>query len=689
MPSPDTASGRVRLVGWAVFAGCLAVYLATACRSVYWFDSPEFTTTAVNLDISHPPGYPLWNFAAHLFTWLPVGTQAFRVAAFSSVCAAAAAAMFFRLLVATGLGLPAALGASLMLAFCRQVWSLAVIAEVYAMELALLTGLLWSLMPGPGGRPMPRPALSALLAGSLVAHRPADVLFLPFLLALAVPARTELPRAAGWFAAAWLPHLYTWWHLRNRFSMNYFDYPADLTTYLGIVTGRLYAGSLFAASARDALVDFKNYLGLISDQFGPLLLLAVAGLAIAVRARRGELLAIVGIFAANVVFAVNYNAVEADTMVLPSLAMLCWLAGMGLQAAVESAATAGGEGRLSTLARMVAIAAPLTLVALNWPACDRSRFDEVDRYLAEVSALAPRGAHLLAFNDVDSMALLYGRFCLQRRTDLGLTLVTRWDEGVAGTVRAQLARGARVLGSMQLPAAELDEARHAFRLRRQGFLFRLEDAHSGADGPCVAGGEAFGEGVSLLSLEAPSRLPVWPGLAALEARWNLAARRAVRRPGVVLALAESSGGPDAGPIWSCILPVSGLEVAPGAGEWRDRYPFRLGPDVRPGRYRLLAGVVDLATLSGAAGPTGASGAGGAIESFDPATMPVADHWREQFARTLACIRECVPYGVPSWRVTSWQALLAHLVPTTTGGRLLDRGPVLVEPPAGPALTVRP
>jgi hypothetical protein len=575
----------------------------------------------------------------------------------------------------------------MILAFAERVWSLAVIAEVYAMELALVVGLIWSLVPGPGPgrRPRPRVALSALLAGCLVAHRPADALFLPFLLALAVPARSDLPRAAAWFAAAWLPHAYTWWHLRNRFSMNYFDYPADLTTFLGIVTGRLYAGSLFDASARDALVDFRQYLLLLADQFGPLLLFAVAGLVAAARARRPELPAVLGIAAVNVGFAVNFNAVEVDTMVLPSLAMTCWLVGLGLQAALDGLGARAGGGRAVALARWAVVVFPLALVPLNWRACDRSSFDEVDRYLADVSAIAPRGAHLLAFNDVDSMALLYGRFFREQRTDLGLTLVTHWDEGVAGTVRSQLARGATVLGSMQLPEREREEARRAFRLRRQGFLFRLEAAGTGADGPGTGGGSAFGEGLSLASLEVSAPVPVWPGMGRIEARWSLAARRTIRRPGVVLALAGPAESPKAAPIWSCIQPVSGLEEVPGPGEWRDRYLFRLAPEVRPGRYRLLVGVVELE--AGSARTPAASGADGAFASFDPAVVPVADHWREEFSRTLTCIRECAPYGVPTWRVGDWRSLLPRLVRSAAGERLLEQGTVLVEAPAGP--TARP
>ena len=57
----------------------LFVYLLTLAPSVTFFDSGEFLTAVSSLGIPHSPGYPLFVNYAKPFTWLPLGSIAFRV----------------------------------------------------------------------------------------------------------------------------------------------------------------------------------------------------------------------------------------------------------------------------------------------------------------------------------------------------------------------------------------------------------------------------------------------------------------------------------------------------------------------------------------------------------------------------------------------------------------------------------
>ena len=68
-----------------IFGSTLTIYILTLSRSVYFGDSGEFIALAKTLGIAHPPGYPLYTMLAHLFTYLPFGTLAFRVNLFSAV----------------------------------------------------------------------------------------------------------------------------------------------------------------------------------------------------------------------------------------------------------------------------------------------------------------------------------------------------------------------------------------------------------------------------------------------------------------------------------------------------------------------------------------------------------------------------------------------------------------------------
>lgn len=132
----------------AAAAGLLAfaVYLTTLPPTVTGEDSGEFISAAYTLGIPHPPGYPLWCLAAHAFTRLPVGEVAWRVNLSTAVFASGTVALMALLIMALTRNRLAALAGALALAFSREFWEQAIIAEVYALNAFLLAAallLLW------------------------------------------------------------------------------------------------------------------------------------------------------------------------------------------------------------------------------------------------------------------------------------------------------------------------------------------------------------------------------------------------------------------------------------------------------------------------------------------------------------------------------------------------------------------
>src|SRR5919197_2432976 len=96
MPSRLWTSKAVGSV--LLFLLASVVYINGLCPTIYWFDSPEFVTTAQTLDISHPAGSPTYSLLAKLATFFPVGSIALRVNAFSALLGAFAIAWLFSLL---------------------------------------------------------------------------------------------------------------------------------------------------------------------------------------------------------------------------------------------------------------------------------------------------------------------------------------------------------------------------------------------------------------------------------------------------------------------------------------------------------------------------------------------------------------------------------------------------------------
>src|SRR6059036_121889 len=74
------------------------LYIDGLCPTIYWFDSPEFVTTAHTLGISHPAGSPTYSLFAKLATYIPLGSVALRVNAFCALGGAFSIVLLFSLL---------------------------------------------------------------------------------------------------------------------------------------------------------------------------------------------------------------------------------------------------------------------------------------------------------------------------------------------------------------------------------------------------------------------------------------------------------------------------------------------------------------------------------------------------------------------------------------------------------------
>lgn len=117
-------------------------------------DGGELITASVTLGIPHPTGYPTYILLGKLFSYLPLGTIAYRFNLFSAVTTALAAGFVAATVKQTSQmshPLPAkqqnnalAIAAGLSLAFTPMVWSQATITEVYGLNLLVVAIFAWA-----------------------------------------------------------------------------------------------------------------------------------------------------------------------------------------------------------------------------------------------------------------------------------------------------------------------------------------------------------------------------------------------------------------------------------------------------------------------------------------------------------------------------------------------------------------
>ena len=121
--------------------GFAALYLITASPDVQAGDSAEFQLAAVTAGVPHPTTYPLYVTLAHGMTWLPIGTPAWRVTAFSALSAAICVGLIWRLLINLGQRPMIATIGAIAFGVTPGIWNAATIAEVYALLVLLMVAL--------------------------------------------------------------------------------------------------------------------------------------------------------------------------------------------------------------------------------------------------------------------------------------------------------------------------------------------------------------------------------------------------------------------------------------------------------------------------------------------------------------------------------------------------------------------
>ena len=154
------------ITGWAVFAISMLVYILTVERTASFWDCGEFIAIAYKLEVSHPPGAPLFMLIGRLFSFLSFGDveQVAYWVNMASVVASAFTILFLywsivmlgRKLINAKIGeetnyqkiMLAGAGAigALAFTFTDSFWFSAVEGEVYAMSSFFTAVVFWAIL---------------------------------------------------------------------------------------------------------------------------------------------------------------------------------------------------------------------------------------------------------------------------------------------------------------------------------------------------------------------------------------------------------------------------------------------------------------------------------------------------------------------------------------------------------------
>ncbi len=421
-------------MNWAapvvVASALLVLYLATACRSVFWYDSAEFATAAKVWGVPHPPGYPGYVLIAHLFTHLPI-SAAQAVNLLSALSMSIAMGLLVGLCQQLYVRPLYAAMVTLLIATSDLVWANATVAEVYGPGLCFALGILTLLLRASRHGEIGPVWLACWLAGfGLGVHYFLATLGLGYVLLLFNVARTQRLAwgdyvvALAMFTFGLTVFVLLPLRAAQGTPLNFGD-PQTWEQFTWVITGGTY-GQFFRMLTVERLMWFA---GLVwSTLTPPGLMLAAVGIATLGKwVRRPDWLAVLLGMVGNVACFLPYGVHDPEVFLMPALVLFAPLMG------------AGAEWLHRQLSALAVVKVPLSYLVpgllsgvvsyrtvASYPYQDLSRFRAADEYAQMLVEQLPEGAFIAHFTTPPEWqfdaVFTYYRLVLKARPDV--TMVT-------------------------------------------------------------------------------------------------------------------------------------------------------------------------------------------------------------------------------------------------------------------------
>lgn len=424
-PASAVAAFDLRFAATVAAAACVW-YLTALAPGVGGGDSGELTTAALELGLAHPPGYPLYVWLGHAFTWWPMGTVAERVAALSAVSASLSVGLLSALLRSLGLGRSVALGTAALYAATPLLFRYAVVAEVFALNNALCLGVLLATTAVLKGSARAG-IVAGLLAGLAVSnHHTSVFVIVPALASIAGRQRWwRQPRAAAQTAIAVLIGLIPYVQLPLAAASDAETVWGDGSTWNGFWHHffRRDYGTFQLASGPSAgqVPTSGQLLAFLRAAFSELLWaglpLAAIGIFRGLRTRSHRAITVVVVVAlalSVVVFHSLANLPLGDPLLYETVARF-WILPLALLAVLVGIGLDGLPPHWAGRAAIVLGAIAVVRIA---PASRQFGSDAIEAYGHAILEPLPDGAVLLTRGDLITNAVRYARIGAGFREDV-------------------------------------------------------------------------------------------------------------------------------------------------------------------------------------------------------------------------------------------------------------------------------
>ncbi len=431
----------------AFLLGCaaLVIYLLTLTPSLSYLspDGNELATIPSILGLAHPPGYPVYTWLGKVFTWLPIGDAAHRINLMSAVLGAMGVGGLYLIILTLLRPTSASVSirragttlAAFLFAFSPTFWLQAVIAEVYAPNIAFLAFVLLALLHWERSRRDRDFLLFSLIYGLSLGTHLSNLGFAPAFALFILLSDIRCLRRPTWWLAAFAGFgvglaQFLWLPLRA----SSFDTPLGFdrlpTTMRGFYNYTLGAFSQlkFAFPVAALPERIVVYLDLLRQEFSILgIVIGIIGLAAILLRRPQHYYLLVGMYLVHVWFFIQYRVFDLEVFFLPTHFLWAIFLAFGI---VE--ALAGWTSLVSKLpGKVLPFALRWSLVSItiiaalfpllrNWSDNNRSEDVTINDFYSNVWENLPKGSVLLTQGGVFGYDAFYWRLVYNTRSDVAL-----------------------------------------------------------------------------------------------------------------------------------------------------------------------------------------------------------------------------------------------------------------------------
>lgn len=319
-----------------VFLIFFILYIKTLSPTVYWGDSGELTASAYVLGIAHWPGYPLYNVLGKIFTFIPVGSIAFRLNLMSAFFGALAVCVLYeicRLISDKKL----AFVTSVIFGTSYTFWSQATIAEVYTHYIFLIFITTLFLLKWEKSKQNKYLYMFSFFYGLSLAHHLSSINFAPafvvFILASEKKIFLKYKQMSTLFLIFLIPFIvYLYLPLRS-ISNPAVDWgnPENFKNFVNLISVHDLRFRFYKLPFNQVLFQLKTFFEFLFNQFPILLGLSIPGIYYLAK-KKVKLLVLTSLVAiVNTIQFINYYTYDLVVHFIPVFLIFSIWIGFGIK----------------------------------------------------------------------------------------------------------------------------------------------------------------------------------------------------------------------------------------------------------------------------------------------------------------------------------------------------------------------